>query len=176
MHQIFRPMAVALGATAIVLATAGVALAGPSGRPFTSTGSGTETSLSVAGCQFTLDGCTVQSTGIATSSHLGSGPYVSTLTVDWAAASFNGAGGYCALATGTGTLTAANGDTLTQSESGKVCEVGTTASNVPHTFTGTFTNTGGTGRFAGASGGGTITGSDDGFGNSNYQETGTISY
>ena len=177
MHQIFKPMAVALGAASIVLATAGVALAGPSNGPFTSTGSGTETSLSQAGCQFTSAGCTVQSNGIATSLHLGSGPYVSTLTVYWATTAYsNGAGGYCALAAGAGVLTAANGDTLTQSESGTVCEVGKTSDIVPHTFTGIFTNMGGTGRFADASGGGTITGSDDGFGNSNYQENGTISY
>jgi hypothetical protein len=107
---------------------------------------------------------------------MGTGPYVSTLTVDWAAATSNGAGGYCAPASGTGTITAANGDTLNQSDTGTVCEVGATGSNVPHTFTGTYTNTGDTGRFATSSGGGSVTGGDDGYGNSNYQETGTISY
>jgi hypothetical protein len=107
---------------------------------------------------------------------MGTGPYTSQLTIDWADASPNGAGGYCAPATGTGTITAANGDTLTHTDTGTVCEVGASGANVPHTFTGTFTNTGGTGRFTNASGGGSVTGSDDGQGNSSYSETGTIRY
>jgi hypothetical protein len=150
--------------------------AGPTASPFSSSGSGTETSLSAPGCQFTLAGCTVQSNGTATSSHLGTGPYTSTLTIDWAAATSNGDGGYCAPATGTGTLTAANGDTLDQTYTGTVCEVGATGTNVPHTFSGNFSDTGGTGRFAAASGSGTISGGDDGYGSSSYQETGTIGY
>lgn len=177
MVRIFkRPVAGAIGAAAVLLVTASSALAGSTMLPFKSAGSGTETSLSAAGCQFTLVGCTVQSAGTATSSHMGTGPYTSTLTVDWADATSNGDGGFCAPASGTGTITAANGDTLSQSESGTVCEVGPTGSNVPHTFSGTYTNTGGTGRFADATGSGTVTGGDDGFGNSNYQESGTISY
>lgn len=143
---------------------------------FNSTGSGTETSLSPPGCQFTLAGCTVQTNGTATSTHLGSGPYVSSLTVDWAGAYSNGAGGFCAPASGTSTLTAANGDTLTLSNTGTVCEVGATGANVPHTFKGNFTITGGTGRFAGAGGSGTESGGDNGTGNANYTISGTISY
>jgi len=146
-------------------------------RPFMSAGSGTETSLSAPGCQNVApNDCTVQSTGTATSSHLGKGPYVSTLTVHWGSAYSNGAGGYCAPADGMGTLTAANGDTLIQSETGTVCEVGATSLTAPHTFNGSFTDTGGTGRFANAIGGGTISGGDDGSGNSNYGEAGNISY
>lgn len=171
----FKRVAGAAGAVAILLATATTVLAKPSGVPFKSSGSGRETPAA-PGCQFTAAGCTVTSTGEATSSHLGTGPYSSTLTVDWAAATSNGAGGSCAPASGTGTITAANGDTLTQTESGTVCEVGATGSNVPHTFTGTYTNTGGTGRFAHASGEGTVTGGDDGYGNSYYSESGTINY
>lgn len=167
---------VGAGTAGALLLGATAAQASPSNVSFKSSGSGTETSLSASGCQSTLDGCTVQSTGTATSSHLGTGPYVSTLTVDWAAYTDNGSGGYCAPATGTGTITAANGDTLDQSEQGTVCEIGATGSSVPHTFNGTFTNTGGTGRFASASGGGTISGGDDGSGNSLYSESGTISY
>ncbi len=150
---------------------------GAGNRPFKSAGSGTESSLSTSGCQNTSPyDCTVQSTGTAISSHLGIGPYVSTLTVQWGSATSNGGGGYCAPADGTGTLTAANGDTLTQYEVGTVCEVGPTSLNAPHTFTGIFWDTGGTGRFADAIGGGTVTGGDDGTGNSYYSETGTIGY
>jgi hypothetical protein len=168
------PAASAVGVVAVLLVAASSALAGPAGVPFKSAGSGTETP-GAPGCQFT-GSCTVGSTGTATSSHMGTGPYTSSLTIDYAAAYSNGQGGFCAPASGTGTITAANGDTLTQNDSGTVCEVGATGTNVPHTFTGTYTNTGGTGRFATASGGGTVTGGDDGSGNSNYQETGTISY
>lgn len=145
-------------------------------RPFNSAGSGTETSLSAAGCQFTVGGCVVQTTGAASSAHLGSGPYVSTLTVHWAQATSNGAGGFCAPADGPSTLTAANGDTLTLSNTGTVCEVGATGANVPHTFNGRFTITGGTGRFAEASGSGTETAGDDGAGNSTYTLSGSITY
>jgi hypothetical protein len=143
---------------------------------FKSSGSGTEVAAA-SGCQFTLAGCTVVTNGTATSSHLGSGPYTSSLTINWAAATSNGAGGYCAPASGTQSLTvAANGDTLTQTQTGTVCEVGATGSNVPHTFTGTFTITGGTGRFAAASGSGTVTGGDNGQGTSFFSETGTLAY
>jgi len=145
-----------------------------SALPFKSAGSGTESSLSAAGCQFTLAGCTVESDGTAISSHLGKGAYTSTLTIDWAAATSNGSGGYCAPASGTSTLTAANGDSLTFSESGTVCEVGATGIGVPHSFNGTYTITGGTGRFVGAGGTGTITGGDDGAGNSWYSLSGTL--
>src|SRR5450759_1672417 len=132
----------------MLLVTAGLAIGLSSGAafaknspslPFKSHGSGTETSLSAAGCQFTVAGCTVQSNGTATSSHLGTGPYVSVITVSWALAFSNGAGGYCAPASGTSTLTAANGGTLSFADSGIVCEVGATGNNVPHTFIGTYT-------------------------------------
>lgn len=151
-------------------------------RPFKSSGSGSETSLSAPGCQFvtqTSNGdCTVQSTGTATSSHLGTGPYTSTLTVNWGQAYANPSvtGAYCAPADGSGTLTAASGDTVSQYEYGTVCETGPSSPTVPHTFTGSFYDTGGTGRFSSVTGGGTITGGDDGSGNSNYSESGTIGY
>ena len=143
--------------------------------PFKSSGSGTETSLSAAGCQFTSAGCTVESDGTAISTHLGKGPYVSTLTIDWSAATSNGAGGFCAPASGSSTLTAANGDTLTFTDTGTVCEVGATGLDVAHTFSGTYAITGGTGHFAGAGGSGTITGGDDGAGRSSFSANGTVS-
>lgn len=174
--NIFKKLALTGAASALLLGTLSGTVFASTSLPFTSMGTGVETSLSALGCQFTLAGCTVQSTGTANSSHLGAGPYTSTLTVDWAAATSNGDGGYCAPASGPSTITAANGDTLSLQNSGTVCEVGATGSNVPHTFTGTFTITGGTGRFANATGSGTTTGGDDGSGNSNYSASGTISY
>ena len=167
--------ALALGLAVTSAVTSAMANASPT-RPFSSSGTGTEMSLSAVGCQFTLAGCAVESNGTATSSHLGTGAYVSDLTVVWAQATSNGHGGFCAPASGPSTLTAAHGDTLTLSNSGTVCEVGHTGANVPHTFNGTYTITGGTGRFAHASGSGTETGGDDGAGNSNYSATGSITY
>jgi hypothetical protein len=145
-------------------------------RPFSSSGSGTETSLSAAGCQFTIAGCTVQTNGTATSSHLGRGPYRTTLTVLWSEATPNGQGGFCAPAAGSSEFTAANGDQLDLQNTGTVCEIGPTGNNVPHSYKGTYTITGGTGGFTSASGSGTVTGGDDGQGNSNYAASGTISY
>ncbi len=161
-----------------LIGTSHVFADGASGHavPFSSSGSGTETSLSASGCQFTAAGCTVQTNGTQTSSHLGTGPYQTTLTVDWAAATSNGQGGFCAPASGPSILTAANGDTLTLSNTGIVCEVGATGNNVPHSYNGTYTITGGTGRFTDATGSGRVTGSDDGDGNSQYSASGTLSY
>lgn len=168
-------LSAAIAVTTIGLAAPTAAWANGGSRPFQSAGSGTETP-SGSDCQFTAAGCSVETDGTATSSHLGTGSYTSTLTVAWASATSNGAGGYCAPASGTSTLTAANGDTLDQTVNGTVCEVGASAANDAHTFSGTFTNDGGTGRFTSATGGGTITGGDDGAGNSSYSESGTIDY
>lgn len=160
---------------AVVALTAGTALAA-NGQPFKSSGSGTETSLSASGCQFTLAGCTVQTNGTATSSHVGTGPYVSTLTIDWAQATSNGEGGFCAPASGNSQLSDDSGNTLYLQDTGTVCEVGATGSNVPHTFTGTYMidPNQSTGRFTGDTGSGTINGSDDGSGNSSYTTSGSI--
>lgn len=58
------------------------------------------------------------------------------------------------------TLTAANGDKLTASYSGTLLPV--PGANPPvHAINGTFSVTGGTGRFAGARGGGSLQGSED---------------
>lgn len=174
----WRYVLIVLPVVALALTvTTAMAHAG-STRPFRSAGSGTEQSLSAPGCQNVgTHDCTVQTTGTATSTHLGTGPYVSTLTVHWGQAYSNGAGGYCAPADGPSTLTAANGDTLSLWNAGTVCEVGATGLYIPHTFSNaTYKITGGTGRFAGASGSGTESGGDDGFGNAYYSASGTISY
>ena len=145
-------------------------------RPFTSRGTASESSGSAPECQFSLGGCTVNSNGIAISSHLGIGAYSSSLTVNWMAAYSNGQNGYCAPASGTGVFEAANGDTLNQTQAGIVCEVGATGVSVAHTFSGYFADTGGTGRFVNATGSGIVVGGDNGAGTSYYTETGTIAY
>lgn len=157
---------------------------------FSSSGSGAQTSDSSnpPNCQNppTLS-CTVDVSGTQTTtvgSHTFTGPYTSKLTVDYSQAYSNGQGGYCAPASGTATITnASTGDTISQTTSGTVCEVGPTGFCVPHTFNGTYTITGGTGAYLNASGTGTVTGSDTGVNpptpgcagdTSSYHDSGTI--
>jgi hypothetical protein len=116
---------------------------------------GTVTNAGAAGCQLTSAGCTLTSSGSLTG--VVGGTYTSTFTILWTQATTNGQGGFCAPATGQTTLTLPGLGTITKSETGTVCEVGATGLNVPHTFTGTFTVTGGTGLFNGATGAGTAT-------------------
>ena len=66
--------------------------------------------------------------------------------------------------------------TPTPAEFGTVCEVGSTSPTAPRPFSGVFYNTGGTGRFADATGGGTVTGGGDGYWNSFDSEIGNIGY
>ena len=118
-------------------------------------GNGTVTNAGAAGCQLSASGCTLASTGNLTG--IAAGTYTSTFTIMWTQATPNGQGGFCAPATGDTTLTLPGLGTITKHETGKVCEVGVTGANVAHTFTGTFTVTGGTGFFAGTTGSGTAT-------------------
>jgi hypothetical protein len=59
-------------------------------------------------------------------------------------------------ASGSNRDTAANGDVLTTSFTGTVCQSASTPTSATDQFTGKFTITGGTGRFANATGGGTV--------------------
>jgi hypothetical protein len=124
-------------------------------RHVTIAGSGTVTNAGAVGCQFSAGGCTLTSSG--TLNGIAGGTFTSTLTIMWTQARANGAGGFCAPAAGDTTLTVPGLGTLTKHESGTVCEVGATGPNVAHTFTGSFSVTGGTGLFAGAAGSGTVT-------------------
>jgi hypothetical protein len=116
---------------------------------------GTVTNGGSEGCQTTDAGCTVTSAG--TLNGVVGGTYTSTWTILWKQATSNGAGGYCAPATGTTTLTLPIVGSLTKSEQGTVCEVGQTGSNVEHVMKdGTFKVTGGTGLLSSATGSGTV--------------------
>jgi hypothetical protein len=116
---------------------------------------GTVTNAGAAGCQTATTGCTLASTGNLTG--IVGGTYTSTFTIMWTQATPNGQGGFCAPAAGDTTLTLPGLGTMTKHETGQVCEVGATGANVAHTFTGTLAVTGGTGFFAGATGSGTAT-------------------
>ncbi len=116
---------------------------------------GTVTNAGTAGCQLTVAGCTLTSSGTLTG--VVGGTFTSTFTILWTQGTSNGHGGFCAPATGQTTLTLPGLGTITKSETGTVCEVGATGVNVAHSFTGTFTVTGGTGVFNNATGSGTAT-------------------
>src|SRR6059058_1285092 len=112
------------------------------------------------GATFTLHNVTLTSAGTVTTAGTVNGAflgtYTSSVTILWLQATSNGAGGFCAPATGATTVTLTGLGTLTKSEQGTVCEVGATGVNVEHTMTnGTFTVSSGTGVFAGATGSGT---------------------
>jgi hypothetical protein len=74
---------------------------------------------------------------------------------------------------GTGTITAADGSQLFLTDVGT--EPGFAAQAFPTPFSATFTITGGTGRFSGASGQGTISGIDYGQGAFSFSVVGTLS-
>jgi hypothetical protein len=117
---------------------------------------GTVTNAGASGCQFTDAGCTLTSTG--TLNGIAGGTYTSTWTILWKQATSNNAGGYCAPATGTTTLTLPIVGSLTKTEKGTVCEVGATGSNVEHVLqNGTFDVTSGTGLLTKSTGTGTLT-------------------
>jgi hypothetical protein len=92
----------------------------------------------------------VDSHGVGLATHLGKSTDVNTAgTVDFSTSP-------CATVfTPLATLIAANGDTITTTLSGFGCPTSTFGLD---TLSGTFTITGGTGRFAGATGGGTLFG------------------
>lgn len=149
---------------------------------FQATGtSGTESTdpNSKPGCQFGGQ-CIVDSKGTATvtaGSYTFPATYSSTLTIDYSKVTFPTPTSFCAPASGTVTLTSTvhASDQIFKSEQGQVC--GGTAPGAPHTFSGTYIITGGSGRFARASGSGTVTVTDNGTGTiSSSDEKGTIRY
>jgi hypothetical protein len=116
-------------------------------RNITINATGTVTNAGAAGCQTTAAGCTLGAAGNLSGGLLGT--FTSTFTVLWQQATSNGAGGYCAPATGTVVLTFPGLGTVTKTEKGNLCEVGATGVNVAHAFTGTIESVTGTGVFTG---------------------------
>lgn len=84
------------------------------------------------GCRQSFAGCKL--TIVGTASGLLGGTYRASWTVLWAEAVTNLADGFCAVATGTVTLTLPPLGTLVQSATGNVCEIGATGPNVGHTL------------------------------------------
>ena len=130
---------------------------------FVLNGLGNVTNPGQPGCQFTPQGCTIAESG-SFSSNEGNGNWVASLHIDWAHATSNGQGGYCAPTDGSSTLSFTGDGTLLTAVSGQVCEVGPTATGAPHFLAGTFDVISGTGAFAGTTGSGAFSGADNGAG------------
>jgi hypothetical protein len=152
MRSIFVKSMIMFFILALGLASTPV-LAGPV-LDFQGIGSGTVTYYGPENCQLSDTGCTVVTEGNVKGKYIGNGTFTNTITVLWKAGFPNGSGGYCAPASGTETITAADGSTLTAKRVGILCEVGPTGTNGPYTFNGSYFITEGTKRFSGASGSG----------------------
>ncbi len=98
--------------------------------------------------------CTVQ--GSATGDHIGKGTYDVSSTLGTILGP-NGAGGVCALSSGTGMVTAADGSIVFFNVTGLQCQEGLSSNPPAGSFNGTYRITGGTGRFGAAAGGGSLT-------------------
>ena len=137
-----RTLLVLMGLLALAVVAPGAALAkkGGTDRPWKGKGSGT-TTFSVA----TFPSVPGSTEGTARFSHLGKTSYTSTFTV-----TFTGPGTFNL--TGTQTLVAANGDTLTLSFTGTGTITGAFGPGQTSETMVTWNVTGGTGRFDDASG------------------------
>ena len=146
---------------------------------FQANGFGKITDPGASGCQSDDQGCTVQSEGSVSSRHFGKAKFSSILKILWKSATPNGEGassspaGFCAPASGATEIAIGNA-VLNLEQVGIVCELGPTGTDVPHTFNGTFFITGGTNKYAGETGAGNLTVSDDGKGNVLLNLRGTI--
>ena len=109
------------------------------------------------------------SSGPAMSQYIGNGMYSVNLLPP-VTFSNNGAGGVCDVVTGSGSVTAANGDTISFATVGMLCNE-SDAFSAFH-YNGTYRITAGSGRFAGVAGGGSLTVT---FGSTNFMKIdGTI--
>lgn len=176
----------AMAATLLILAPASASAAGNGGERSANTvefqakaDNGTETSTGPANCQFGGT-CHVSTTGTAdvrAGNYGFEATYASALAIDYGQVTFPKQGEYCAPAAGTVHIVSSStpADSIDKTEQGQVCAE--TSTGASHTFTGTYTITGGSGRFSGASGSGSVRSTDDGAGNiTSSHEWGTITY
>lgn len=174
-------------AAALLLLTPGAVLANGNGNRSGDTvelqakaDNGTEVATGPAGCQNDGGTCHVTTTGTAnvrTGNYGFPATYTSTLAIDYGHVTYPRAGYYCAPATGTVHIQSQSNasDSIDKTEQGQVC--GGTGVGAAHTFTGSYQVTGGSGRFSGATGSGSVRSADDGAGNvTSSHEWGTISY
>ncbi len=112
--------------------------------------------------------CNATFSGQLWGDHIGTGSVSATIYINETAAVQNGTNGpgsaganTCSPASGSGTITAADGDTINSAFAGWFCDV-PSSTTVPGTFTGSYFFEGGTGRFAKAMGAGNVVASENG--------------
>jgi hypothetical protein len=155
------PIAVLLVVASIVPAYAKHMLGGGGGSGGMNgiTGFGTGTgSVACSGSS-----CGETASGKFAGTRTGRGSFDVTLNFSDANPIANGSGGSCYGASGTITITAASGDTVTLGEVGLFCEVG--SGSAPTTFNGSYIVESGTGTFGSSTGAGTIVLATDASGN-----------
>ena len=112
---------------------------------------GAISSFGAASCNAATAGCVLTASGTIEGKPILHGTWSASLTAVWTSATANGDGGYCAPTTGT-VLLSDGTSSLTESVQGTLCEIGATAANVGHVFSGRATVTSGTGTYATAAG------------------------
>jgi hypothetical protein len=117
--------------------------------------------LGSGSCTQTTSGECVALSGSANAGALGSGSFSFTISISSESAD-NGVGGFCRIASGTGSLGGSNG-TANLAEVGFLCDIG--PSGGPQSFNGSFFVTSATGLIAGATGSGSVIWSVDSGGN-----------
>jgi hypothetical protein len=178
--------ALLIGACVVAVAAVSSAPAGAAeggtDRPYTASGDGINV-VDVASCRPVADGLEcdqeIYQTVIGTHIGLSTRATTGTITLDFdAAGSCTGPAGppqfgVPFLSIQDGTITAANGDQLFYDETVTGCYV---AEGIDAQPSGTYTIEGGTGRFDGATGAGTLAGATFGVAGLTTEWTGTISY
>ncbi|HET7038070.1 MAG TPA: hypothetical protein VFI42_20520 [Thermomicrobiaceae bacterium] len=149
MARLTRAFAVLIAVAALALVSTGLAAAGNQ-VPFHVTVTDEQVTL-LPSCPVAGYACAAFG-GSGQVTHLGKTSESGTTMFD--AVAFIGSETHCAAENGANTLTAANGDQLFITFSGMVCATSPDFSSGHDTLT--FTIVGGTGRFAGASGGGSL--------------------
>lgn len=112
--------------------------------------------LLVADCMLTSSGSSSESPAVL-GTHIGDGSYSLSVEAGTPSLTNTTAGttpGFCFAASGTGTVTAANGDVINFNTVGLLCEEAARGSALQ--YNGTYRITGGTGRFADTVGGGSL--------------------
>ena len=144
-----RPLLALLALAASLAFAAQAAAAPPAGLNWEVHGTGSG-SVTVSGGG--------SSSGPAMPQYVGNATYLVTLSSP-ALFGSNGAGGACSIATGTGGIEAADGSTIFFVTVGMLCNEanGNEGAPPPVHYNGTYRITGGTGRFVGVLGGGSLT-------------------
>ncbi len=120
--------------------------------------SGSITNAGAEDCELSVDGCFLTLEGVMEEQGIGSGSYMTTLTVQWGAALDNSsAGSQCAPASGETVFTTVEGSVVTLGYAGFICEILSDADPAPQTFNGSFIVTNADKRFSGVQGNGRIT-------------------